>query len=106
MAQVVSGGALSAPRMEWLGLSLPELACFGAFWAIQVRHSPLFDTARVCRFDVCLRIQQCRQRHALATGAGLNCLHQVLRMHMCGGHVWRAHVRDMQHTAQFALHLL
>lgn len=37
VAQVISGGALTAPRLEWLGLSLPELACFGVFWVIQVR---------------------------------------------------------------------
>ena len=36
MLQAVTGGALAAGAIPWLGISAPELACFGFFWAIQV----------------------------------------------------------------------
>ena len=32
----LSGGALTAPAVAWLGISLPELGCFLLFWAAQV----------------------------------------------------------------------
>jgi cytosine/uracil/thiamine/allantoin permease len=36
MLQAATGGAISATVIPWLGISPPELACFGLFWAIQV----------------------------------------------------------------------
>jgi len=32
----LSGGALTAPAVAWLGISLPEAACFLLFWGVQV----------------------------------------------------------------------
>ncbi|PNH07349.1 putative allantoin permease [Tetrabaena socialis] len=36
MLMAVTGGAVAGPVVGWLGISLPELACFMAFWAAQV----------------------------------------------------------------------
>jgi cytosine/uracil/thiamine/allantoin permease len=38
MLQAVTGGALAAETVPWLGLSLPQLACFAVFWAMQARR--------------------------------------------------------------------
>ena len=37
MGQALSGGALAMPALPALGISASELACFLAFWAVQVR---------------------------------------------------------------------
>ena len=39
MAVTLSGGAVAGPMLPALGISAPELACFLAFWAIQVGSS-------------------------------------------------------------------
>jgi hypothetical protein len=44
MLQAVTGGALAAATVPWLGLSLPELACFAAFWAMQVARGSFSGT--------------------------------------------------------------
>ncbi|KAI8463412.1 MAG: permease for cytosine/purines, uracil, thiamine, allantoin-domain-containing protein [Monoraphidium minutum] len=36
MLQAVTGGGFAAPPLPGLGISGPELACFGFFWAVQV----------------------------------------------------------------------
>jgi len=36
MLQAVTGGALAADKIPWLGLSAPEAACFALFWVVQV----------------------------------------------------------------------
>ncbi|KAG2437358.1 hypothetical protein HXX76_006013 [Chlamydomonas incerta] len=36
MLMAVTGGAVAAAPIAWLGISLPELLCFLAFWAAQV----------------------------------------------------------------------
>ncbi|GLC56096.1 hypothetical protein PLESTB_001063900 [Pleodorina starrii] len=36
MLMAVTAGAVAGPVVGWLGISLPELACFLAFWAAQV----------------------------------------------------------------------
>lgn len=36
MVQAVTGNAIAAEPVPWLSTSLPELGCFGLFWAIQV----------------------------------------------------------------------
>ncbi|KAG2487231.1 hypothetical protein HYH03_014203 [Edaphochlamys debaryana] len=36
MLMAVTGGSVAGPVVAWLGISLPELGCFLAFWAVQV----------------------------------------------------------------------
>lgn len=36
MIQAATGASITAAPIEWLGISLPELGCFAAFWAVQV----------------------------------------------------------------------
>ncbi len=36
LMNAVSGGALTSPPVAWLGISLPEAACFLLFWGVQV----------------------------------------------------------------------
>jgi hypothetical protein len=46
MLQAVTGGALAAAPIPWLGLSGPEAACFAAFWALQASRGAARAGAR------------------------------------------------------------
>lgn len=48
----VTKGAVDGPVVSWLGISLPELACFLAFWAAQVRLGVEHNLPAHLRCDV------------------------------------------------------